>query len=261
MAHTLRVSLEPAWILHQRPYRDSSLLLEVFSRTHGRVVLVARGARSSRSRWQGLLQIMRPLALSWSQRGELGTLTGADGRGQARRVPGREVLCGCYLNELLLRLMTRNDPHPDSFDRYEQALGTLAGNEEQALRVFEKQLLQSLGYGLLLDCEFDSGAAVRAEHWYEYQLERGPVRLVEQQPGLCLQGSSLLALHRNELTDAQACREAKQLMRAALALYLGARPLRTREVLRQLSTLARERPQDTGAVTLDRQDRPARQTG
>ncbi len=248
MAQTLRVSLQPAWILHQRSYRDSSLLLEVLSREHGRVGLIARGARSSRSRWQGQLQIMRPLSLSWTQRGELGTLTGVDNRGHSRVIPGREVLCGCYLNELLMRLMTRNDPHPDSFNHYEKAITGLAVNEDQALRVFEKRLLQTLGYGLLLDHEYDSGAAVQADSLYEYHLERGPLRLVDRpSQGLCLRGSSLLALHREQLQHADAYREVKQLMRAALALYLGARPLRSREVLRQLSALRRDRQDITAA--------------
>jgi len=240
MTHTTRALLEPAWILHQHPYRDSSLLLEVFSRAYGRLGLVARGARSARSRWQNQLQILRPLALSWNLRGELGTLTDVDSRGTVGVYPGRQIWCACYLNELLLRLMTRHDPHPDIFDAYEQALMALGTSEERALRVFEKRLLQSLGYGLLLDHEFDNGTPVQQDMLYEYHLERGPVRRQQAcHEGIFLQGSSLLSLHRDELRDPQACREVKQLMRAALALYLGTRPLRTREVLRQLSIMSR----------------------
>ena len=125
--------------------------------------LVARGARSARSRCRNQLQILRPLALSWSLRGDLGTLTGVESRGAADMFPGRQVLCACYLNELLLRLMTRHDPHPEIFDAYEQAVMTLGVNEEQTLRVFEKRLLASLGYGLLLEHEFDSGTPVRED--------------------------------------------------------------------------------------------------
>ncbi|MCK5382897.1 MAG: DNA repair protein RecO [Gammaproteobacteria bacterium] len=239
MTHHARVSLEPAWILHHYPYRDSSLLLEVFSREYGRVGLIARGARSAKGRWQNQLQMLRPLMLSWNMRGELGTLTGVDSRGCMDVFPGRQVLCACYLNELLMRLLTRHDPHPELFAAYEDALLMLGTAEEQALRLFEKRLLQALGYGLLLDCEYDSGAAVLAENFYEYRLEKGPVRC--RQPtdnGVFLRGASLLALHRDNLQDPQACREVKKLMRAALALYLGERPLRTREVLRQLSTFS-----------------------
>jgi DNA repair protein RecO (recombination protein O) len=239
MSHHPRISLEPAWILHRYPYRDSSLLLEVFSREHGRIGLVARGARSARSRWQNQLQILRPLLLSWSMRGELGTLTGVDSRGAVEVFPGRQVLCACYLNELLLRLLTRHDPHPELFAAYEESVLTLAAAGEQALRLFEKRLLQALGYGLMLDHEYDSGTAVVADRYYEYHMEKGPVRC--QGPGdngIFLQGSSLLALHHENLLEPQACREIKRLMRAALALYLGARPLRTREVLRQLSSFS-----------------------
>lgn len=240
MTNQTRVALEPAWVLHHYPYRDSSLLLEVFSREHGRIGLVARGARSARSRWHSELQILRPLLLSWSMRGELGTLTGVDTRGMVNVLPGRQVLCGCYLNELLLRLLTRHDPHPELFAAYEQAVLMLQAGEEQALRLFEKQLLQQLGYGLLLDHEADSGEPVDPDSLYEYRLEKGPVKCAQPGgEGIFLRGGSLLALYNDDLAEPQACREVKQLMRAALGLYLGSRPLRSREVLRQLASLSR----------------------
>ena len=221
MTQRARVSLEPAWILHHYPYRDSSLLLVVFSHGYGRIGLIARGARSAKGR------------------GELGTLTGVDSRGAMDVFAGRRVLCACYLNELLMRLLTRHDPHPELFGAYEDALLQLSGAEEPALRLFEKRLLQALGYGLLLDHEYDSGDAVEAGSLYEYRMEKGPVKCrLAADNGVFLQGASLLALHAEDLRDAQACREVKQLMRAALALYLGERPLRTREVLRQLSAFA-----------------------
>ena len=239
MTNRSRVALEPAWVLHHYPYRDSSLLLEVFTREHGRIGLVARGARSGRSRWHSQLQILRPLLLSWSMRGDLGTLTGVDNRGQVNVLPGRQVLCGCYLNELLLRLVTRHDPHPELFMAYEHAVLMLHAGEEQALRLFEKRLLQELGYGLLLDHEADSEMPVEPDGLYEYRLEKGPVKCGQaRDTGLFLRGSSLIALYNDDLTEPQACREVKQLMRAALALYLGSRPLRTREVLRQLASLS-----------------------
>lgn len=239
MSHHARVSLQPAWVLHHYPYRDSSLLLEVFSRDCGRIGLIARGARSAKGRWHNQLQMLRPLLLSWNMRGELGTLTGVDSRGAVEVFPGRQVLCACYLNELLLRLLTRHDPHPELFAAYEDALLMLGTAEEQSLRLFEKRLLLALGYGLLLDHEYDSEVPVVAGGYYEYRLEKGPVRCRKAADnGIFLQGSSLLALHRDNLREAQACREVKRLMRAALALYLGARPLRTREVLRQLSSFS-----------------------
>jgi DNA repair protein RecO (recombination protein O) len=239
MSARIQVSLEPAWILHHYPYRDTSLLVEVFSRQHGRIGLVARGARSAKARWHGHLQIIRPLLLSWSMRGELGTLIGVESCKPAKRLPGRKVLSACYLNELLMRLLTRHDPHPDLFVAYEQAIQDLESGEEPVLRMFEKRLLQALGYGLLLDHEADGGAPVEHDGWYEYHLERGPVPCAQAKAdGICLRGSSLLALENDSLVDGQACKEVKRLMRAALGLYLGSRPLKTREVLRQLASLS-----------------------
>lgn len=248
MAAVDRVSLTPAWVLHHYPYRDSSLLLEVFSRDHGRIGLVARAARAAKGRWHNQLQMLQPLLLSWHMRGELGTLTGVDSRAMPAVFRGRQVLCACYLNELLLRLLRRHDPHPGLFDAYEQALAVLPGSEEQALRCFEKHLLQELGYGLLLDQDADNGAPIDADALYEYQLERGPVRCRQAAgDGIYLHGASLLALQQEQLEGQQVCREVKKLMRAALALYLGARPLKTRTVLQQLASLSRTGPMATGA--------------
>jgi DNA repair protein RecO (recombination protein O) len=240
MSSINRISLAPAWILHRYAWRDSSLLLEVFTRDHGRIGLVARGARAARGRWHNQLQILHPLLLSWVMRGELGTLNGAEPVRGSVPASGRQLFSACYLNELLLRLLSRHDPHPGLFDAYERAIALLPGNEEQALRCFEKSLLQELGYGLLLDKEAGSGAPVDAMAIYEYQPERGPVRCAAAgDAGLYLHGSSLLALHHEQPFDRQAGRELKALLRAVLGLYLGARPLRTRTVLRQLAALER----------------------
>jgi DNA repair protein RecO (recombination protein O) len=154
-------------------------------------------------------------------------------------LPGRQILCACYLNELLLRLLGRHDPHPGLYAAYEEALASLPGSEEQALRIFEKRLLQELGYGLLLDQEAETGEALAPDSLYEYHLERGPVRCDGvRENRLLLHGASLLALYHDNLSDPQSCREVKPLMRAALGRYLGPRPLRTREVLRQLALLS-----------------------
>jgi len=239
MTDTRRASLEPAWILHQYPYRESSLLLEVFTLDHGRIGLVARGARSAKGRGRKPLQILRPLLLSWTLRSELGTLTGAESRGVLEVLPGRQILSACYLNELLLRLLRRHDPHPRLFAAYEEALLGLPLAEEQTLRIFEKRLLQELGYGLLLNQEADTGNPVAAGGLYEYRLEHGPVCCMERRGrGLFLRGASLLALYNENLAELRSCREVKALTRAALARYLGPGPLRTREVLRQLSQLS-----------------------
>jgi DNA repair protein RecO (recombination protein O) len=236
----MNVDTTPAYILHRYVYRDSSLIIEAFSEQAGRVGLIARGARSARSRWRGLLQSFRPLLLSWKGRGELPTLTGAEGDGSPVAIGGSRLLSGFYLNELLIRLVARHDPHPVLFRAYDHALHELARAEyeEPVLRIFEKTLLRELGYGLLLDREAEGGEPVRPERLYEYRLESGPVQVRDgDTQALVMPGQSLLALDRDEIDGAAACRDARRLLRAALSLYLGDRPLRTREVLRRLTAM------------------------
>lgn len=254
MTHTLpnahgKAMLEPAYILHHRPYRDSSLLLEIFTAGHGRIALIARGARRPKARLHGLLQPFQPLFASWSMRGELGTLTAAEPRdGGGPR--GHTLISGFYMNELLMRLLHRHDPHPGLFAVYETALRRLAApglsapGEQSVLRLFELTLLRELGYGPVLDHEVTGGDPIRSEEVYDYYPERGPVRTdVAAETGdgeyaararpVRLQGGSLLALARGELCDAVHLREAKRLMRTMIDARLGGRPLASRRLFRR----------------------------
>ena len=234
MAAVHRVSLESSFILHRRPYRETSLILECLSAEHGRVGLVARGGRGPRSKLAGLLQPFQPLLLSWQGRGELGTLTGAESAGRALAPPGGKVFSGFYANEIMIRLLRRGDPAPGVFELYRGLLTELArvdSAEEELLRPFEKALLDELGYGLLLDREADSGLPVEPGATYRYELEHGPVRVDGPISGrLVISGEALLALDRGEAPPAQARGAVKRLMRAALSLYLGDAPLRSREL-------------------------------
>ena len=232
----MQIVLQPAFVLHHRPYRDTSLLLEAWTPEQGRLGLVARGVRTRRSRWQGLLQPFQPLLLSGSGKGELLTLTTAEEAGWPLPPPPTRWLSGLYVNELLLRLLPRHDPHPGLFAAYQTVLEALAGSstEEAALRIFEKRLLAELGYGLLLDIDADSGAPIAAERVYRYVLEQGPCSLARTAGGILISGKSLLALRQENLADAGVLREAKRLTRAALGVYLQGRPLQTRELLAAL---------------------------
>jgi DNA repair protein RecO (recombination protein O) len=226
-----KVQLQPGYILHHRPYRDTSLLLEIFTPEHGRLGLVARGARAPRSRTRGLLQPFQPLLLSWSARAELGTLHAVEADGAARLLHGTALYSGFYLNELLMRLLQRLDAHPELYRAYSEALQGLQSEAQRPLRLFEKRLLEALGYGLLLDQEADCGAPLSAEAEYIYELESGPVRAdASSGAGLRMPGSSLLSLAAEDLSDARSLADAKRLMRAALGLYLGERGLKTREI-------------------------------
>ncbi|MGH8441873.1 MAG: DNA repair protein RecO [Nevskiaceae bacterium] len=227
-----RVQLEPAWVLSARPYRETSALIEAFAEHSGRVGLVARGVRGARARHRGLLQPFQPMLLSYSERGELGTLAAAEAGGAPVVLRGEAVFSGWYLNELVLRLLPRRDPHPGLFGHYSEALGALPGpGAAVALRVFEKRLLGELGYGLQLPEPVESDA------WYDWDAERG-LRLAEPGPS-SYRGTSLQALADETFDTEESLRDARRLMRAALQPHLGDRALRTPEMLRTLRAARR----------------------
>ena len=231
-----RVDLEPAFVLHARPWREASLIVEAFSRSHGRAGLVARGARCPKSRVRGLLQPFVPLLLSWRGRGELATLTGAEAEGGGLALVGSTMIVGFYLNELLLRFVHRHDPEPALFDHYRATLGRVAheGDPEPALRIFEKRLLEAAGYALELEREADSGMAIEPEGRYRYTAQIGPMRWSDDTfPGVCVNGSTLLALAREQLSGHRTLREAKQLMRSIIAEHFGGRALVSRRLWRR----------------------------
>ena len=222
-----RVSLEPAWVLHSREYRDTSRILEVFSARHGRLTLFARGARGPKSKLASLLMPFRALLLSWSGRGEAAQLTGAEPHGETLHLPSRQVMSGFYLNELIISLTTRHDPQPQLFDDYAAALRSLASDAaaEPTLRVFEKRLLASLGYGL----EFD----VQAGTYYRFHVGEGLAEVREDSPG-AYSGRCLLALQQERLADVETLDVARRVLRQALDHCLEGRELRTRTVARSM---------------------------
>jgi DNA repair protein RecO (recombination protein O) len=237
MTKSDRIALQPGFVLQLRPYRDTSALVELFTRDVGRVGLVARGARRPKHGTQGTLQPFHPILVSWVGGGDLGTLTSAEADGPPLPLKGKPLFCSYYLNELLLRLLARHDPHPRLHADYGAAIARLAqaGDAaalERTLRIFEKRLLQELGYGLLLEQEAEGGVPVDPSRMYSYRLEKGPLP-GEDPTGMQVQGHTLLGLAREEIEGTECLREAKRLLRAALALYLGDRPLRSREFFRK----------------------------
>jgi DNA repair protein RecO (recombination protein O) len=250
-----RVSLEPAFLLHHYPWRDTSRILELLTRTHGRVSVVARGSRQSAASSGGALQSFMACLVSWSGRGEMGYLTGVErltpsmpvgagsdtsptGEGEGRTLAGERLMSGFYANELLLKLLQRHDPHPALFDAYASLLARLrAGDQDagRALRIFEKRLLEELGWGLNLEHEAASGAPIEALRSYRYALEGGAEPIDGVAEGtLIFCGASLLSLARETLDDPRSLAEARRLLRAALDRLLDGRPLRTREVLHEM---------------------------
>lgn len=234
-----RATLVPGYVLHQRPYRNTSMLLEAFTADAGRIGLVARGARRGGSRIRPLLEPFRPLLLSWSGRGELRTLTGVESEGWRAPPTGHALLAGFYCSELILRLLGRDDPNPGAYAAYERVLAALAGGaggHEGALRAFELQLLSALGYEPPLTVDIASGEPVRGDIDYDYLPEQGPAAAgaVRAEGTVRVPGAHLLALAAGELDDPGVQRSARRVLRAALQPHLGARPLRSREIYREM---------------------------
>jgi DNA repair protein RecO (recombination protein O) len=250
-----RVLLQPAYVLHRRAFRDSSLLVELFTPQFGRVGVIARAARQASSQMAGALQPFRSLLVSWRGNGELPSLSAAEAEGATQWLTAQPLLGGFYLNELLMRLLHRYDPHPELYAVYHhtvQALGGICRNAtaaqdqpaaistssvalECALRIFEKHLLEEIGYGLVLEYDVEQGQAIEAQQLYLYQLAHGPVPIcagaaVVAANRLVIRGRSLLDLARGRLEDETSRREVKRLMRAALAEHLGERPVNSRRL-------------------------------
>ena len=239
---------EPAFVLHSYPYRETSLIVEAFTAAHGRIAVIARGAKRPRSELRGVLQAFQPLLLSYSGSGELKTLARAEWRGGLPLLGGSALLCGFYLNELLLKLLPREDAHPALYACYESALHELAGNEPQSplLRRFELELLAQLGYALMLTREADTGAAIDPSARYHYAFDRGPrrvagLRVEEPRRAMRLvRGATLLALAERRFDEPDIAAEAKRLMRDVLDHYLEQRGIESRRVVQDLQALGEE---------------------
>ena len=229
-----RVWLAPAYVLHQYAYRDTSRIVEVFTGEHGRLTLFARGANGPKSSLRGVLRPFQRLLVSWSGRSEACQLTSAEIDGDHTRMRNERLMSGFYLNELLLKLTERCDPHPEIFASYAACISALCAGEgeEPALRRFEKRLLNDLGYGLLLS-RTDEGRPVEPDRYYRFAAQCGPQPCVAEAPG-AIYGRSLADLDAETFADARSLRDAKRLLRAALDVCLDGRTLKSREVMRAM---------------------------
>jgi DNA repair protein RecO (recombination protein O) len=230
-----RVERQPAFVLHERPYRESSALVEVLTRDHGRVGLVAKGLRTARPRFgRGVVVPLQALEIDWQARGELGLLTGADPVGAPIPLSGSGLLAALYLNELLVRLLPRHDPHPELVGRYAGCLGDLCDGDAAvhawALRRFERDLLGSLGVAPVFDQDA-AGRPIDPGMRYRVAPEAGPVALgVGDDGGASVAGRALLALVGDDLPDRDTLRELKWLFRELVTHQLGGRGLNAWEV-------------------------------
>jgi len=234
----MRIQDQTAYILHQRPFRDSSVILELFTKDHGRLAVMSRGGSSSKSKSKSALRPFQLLSVCWSGKGELPFLSSAEVTPPVGNIlTGDALLSAVYVNELLMRLLHKHDVYEDVFFLYQQVLGCLSesGGIENCLRIFEKKLLQFLGFELNLTADADSGEIVSVDKQYIYYIEHGPVELLAGYPStqqMVIDGGSLLSFAADDLTAINVRKQIKLLMRYVLAYYLGDKPLKSRELFR-----------------------------
>lgn len=228
----IRVEAQPGWVLHRRPWGESSFLIEFFSRDYGRIGLVGKGARSARSKWRGLVEPFCLLSASWTRRGEMGTLTMLEPADSRCFLEGRALWCGLYANELLIRLVARDDPAPTLFETYSSLLPRLADRAEQAraLRRFELVLLESMGIAPDLAHDAEASKPIRPNRLYHLDPDVGLVSV--DRPGRSVfRGSVIQRLLNDRLESAEDARVARSLTRMLIEHQLDGRPLQTRRLL------------------------------
>lgn len=227
-----RIDFTPAYVLHTRPFRNTSLIVDFFSQVYGRVSAVARSARGPKSRYQGQLQLFTPLLISWSGRHELKTLGAIELTGMPLQLNQKPLFCGFYCNELLMRLLHKEDPHADLFGAYHDCLHQLEnGSDNQLsiiLRLFEKKLLASLGYGLSLTHESKTRTPIQPDGYYHFVPQQGFLIATDNTTTAFL-GRELLLIAEEKLGNDAVMQSAKRLMRLALSGLLGDKPLHSRE--------------------------------
>ena len=234
----MRVESEPGFILHTIPYRETSLLVDIFTLNHGRLRCVAKGFRKPNKK--GIAKTLFPYSehhFQWQGRGELKTLTQADPIQAPVFLKQESLFVGLYINELLYKLLHQNDPHQSLYEFYRQLMTQLSTSETQqpVLRRFEMLLLEELGYGLVLDAEAETGQAVSSEHLYYYIPDQG-LKLIQDQTADNLHafsGADIMALCQGQLEQQSVLRAAKKLTRQVIDFYLDGKELNSRELYRQ----------------------------
>lgn len=230
----------PAFVLHAVPWRETSLVVEIFTADHGRFPVVAKGAKRPRSALRSVLHPFQVLKASWVGQGEMRTLRNAEWLGGIPLLTGGALFCGFYLNELVLKLTARDDPHPALFDLYYRAMVNLAHNQpfEPVLRSFEMHLLQELGYGADFSLEADTGAPVNPEASYYFRPEEGAFRVMNPDRNTVqFHGKTLLDMAQDRYEDPRTLQQAKWLMRQLLGHHLGSQELHTRRIIQELPSL------------------------
>ncbi|MGI9223755.1 MAG: DNA repair protein RecO [Woeseiaceae bacterium] len=236
MSSPRRVQQQPAFVLHHRPFRDSSQILDILTRDHGKIALVARGSRGAKSRLRGVLRPFLPLRISWVARTDLGTLTGAEAAGLPAGLRGDAMLSAYYVNELLINFLHRHDPQSEIFELYANTLEALCTCEAVAsvLRSFEIELLGLLGYALSIEHESGTHQVLDPAGNYEYRMEQGAVAVSRSSGPMVFSGTLLSAIHAQRFEDPDVRRAAGRLLREVISHHLGGKELKSRKVLLEL---------------------------
>jgi DNA repair protein RecO (recombination protein O) len=234
-----RIAGQPGFVLHSYPYKETSLIVDVFTRDYGRIALVAKGAKRPHSKLRGVLQTFQPLSVGWSGKSDIRTLTEAEWIGGLLPLEKSALLCGFYLNELLVKLLARDDPHPMLFDHYVSTLNQLAHDEPPpiVLRKFERVLLKETGVGGRLSIDVQSGEPVSPDEMYVVDPERGPRHALPADTFPRVSGKTLIDMEGEDYSDATTQLQSKFLMRFLLSHHLGGTPLNTRQILLDLMQL------------------------
>lgn len=240
------IELQPAFLLHSRPFRDSSLLLDLLTPDYGRVSAIARGGRSAKSKNKSLLQPFTPIQISMSGKSDLKTLRTVELRGGSIALTGERLFSAMYMNEVIVRLFQGHESDPEFFNTYEQCLLHLTHEEspEPVLRQFEMALLDSLGYGIDFSTEADSQEPIESSYWYYFQEGSGFVRAQNQESAEpnsessnnIYRGEELLNIHIRNFKHSLTCQTAKNVIRGVLNNQLGPNPLRSRSLFKSLSS-------------------------
>lgn len=231
-----KVQLESAYVLHRRPYRETSFLVDIFTPEHGRLTLIAKGVRQAKSQTQGLLEPFVPLLISWSGKTELMSLTAVEARGEVRRLHAECLFAGFYLNELIMSLLEKWDPHARLYQAYERAIIALQEGrlEEKVLRSFEKCLLEELGYGMLPTSMSELDNTFQHDKYYRFIPDQGFIlsELGDQSQAKSniFSGKSLVAIAREDWSDDDVLSDAKRLMRFVLSPLLGGKEIYSRKL-------------------------------
>jgi len=227
-----RIDNQPGFILKSQAFKETSVIHQVFTRDYGLLSVISKGSRTKNSKHGSLLQPFRSLLISWVGKSDLKTLVTAEDRDNISQLSGSSLYCGFYVNELVLNLLHKHDPHSALFDAYERVVNQLSieSKLEPSLRQFEKHLLDETGYGLVLDHEGNSAKAIQSDMRYVYKLGCGAIAESNTNHPDIIFGSALINLKSNQLTNKTELTQVKRLMRRLIDVQLDGKILKSRDL-------------------------------